>query len=367
MTGQGAFCLRLAALVAILASGLGCRTLESLGKFDPARQSRPPLQPNRRVLIEVPVGLPAIEYPVIDPPTEAGLELGRKLFYDKSLSADGQVSCGSCHNPRYAFSDNRPLAIGVGGKQHRRHTPTLFNTVFNKSFFWDGRAATLEAQAVAPFTNPEEMGLTEAVLLQRLNDNSIYGDLFERTFGPGPISMLKIGRALATFERTILSGQSLFDKFNSLGNRRALSQPAARGLDLFVNRARCAVCHQLGKEYALFTDGLYHNLGVGVNAKGELRDLGRYEVTRNDADRGAFKTPTLRNITQTRPYMHDGSIESLAGVIEFYDQGGRPNRYQSKLIRPLNLSAQDKLDLLAFLDSLAGTPVANIGPPEGEQ
>ncbi|MCC6535963.1 MAG: cytochrome-c peroxidase [Bryobacterales bacterium] len=353
--------------VVALGVGCGCSTLESLGKFDPLRQTKPPVQPNQRVLIEIPVGLPQIEYPVMDPPTEAGLELGRKLFYDKSLSADGQVSCGSCHNPRYAFSDNQPLATGVGGKTHRRHTPTLFNVAYGKSFFWDGRAATLEAQAVAPFTNPEEMGLTEAILLQRLNDNSIYRDLFERNFGPGPISLQKVGRALATFERRILSGHSLFDKFNSLGNRRALSQTAARGLDLFVNRARCAICHQLGKEYALFTDGLYHNLGVGATAQGELRDLGRYEATKNDADRGAFKTPTLRNITQTRPYMHDGSIASLADVIEFYDRGGRPNRYQSKLIRPLNLSAQDKLDLLAFMDGLAGVPVGNIGPPEGEQ
>ncbi|MBM3795335.1 MAG: cytochrome-c peroxidase [Acidobacteria bacterium] len=310
------FTLRVLAAV-VLCLACGCKTLESLGKLDPFHQSRPPLQPNRPVVIVVPVGLPRIEYPVMDPPSEAGLELERKLFYDKSLSADGQVSCGSCHNPRYAFSDNRSIAIGVGFKKHRRHTPSLFNVVYLKSFFWDGRTPTIETQAVEPFLNPEEMELAEQELLKRLNDNSIYQDLFERTFGPGPISLLKVGRAIATFERTILSGHSLFDKFNSLGNRRALSGSAARGLDLFVNRARCAVCHQVGKEYALFTDGLFHNLGVGVTAKGELRDLGRYEVTRNDADRGAFKTPTLRNITQTRPYMHDGSIESLADVIEF--------------------------------------------------
>lgn len=322
----------------------------------------------RRVLkVELPVGLPPVEFPPGSPPTEAVIELGRRLFYDKNLSLDGSIACSSCHNPRYGFSDNKPIAIGLGGRKGTRNSPTLFNVGYGKAFGWAGRAAGLEDASRNPLLHVAEMGQTEAELEKRLNDNSIYRNLFERAFGPGPISVQKVVRAMAIFQRLMLSGNSLFDKYMYLGNTKALSQGALRGLALFEKRGNCVVCHQIGKEFAIFTDGQFHNLGVGVNAKGELADLGRYEVTRQEADKGAFKTPTLRNILQTRPYMHDGSLQSLSDVVEFYNAGGRPNRYQSKLIRPLNLTPDEKLDLLAFLESLGGEPVPHISPPEGEQ
>lgn len=322
----------------------------------------------RRLLkIETPVGLPPIVHPEGSPPTEAAIELGRKLFYDKNLSLDGTISCSSCHNPRYGYSDNKVVAAGLGGKKGLRNSPALYNVAYAKILGWDGRAADLEEHARLPLFNPSEMGQTTGGLEQRLSDNSIYRNLFERAFGPGPITIVKIARALAIFQRLILSGNAAFDKFMYLGNPKAISQAAKRGLALFEKRGNCVVCHQAGKEFSLFTDGQFHNLGVGVNAKGELTDLGRYNVTKVEADKGAFKTPSLRNVTQTRPYMHDGSLSSLAEVIEFYSAGGRPNRYQSRLIRPLNLTADEKLDLLAFLESLAGEPMPHIGPPEGEQ
>ena len=322
---------------------------------------------DKAVKVEVPIGLPPIPYPAGGSPMEASIELGRRLFYDKNLSLDGSVSCASCHNPRFGFSDNRPVGLGVGGRRGTRNSPSLFNVAYGKTFFRDGRVDTLDQQATGPLTDPQEMAQTPEALEKRLNDNSIYRSMFARAYGPGPITLAKTSRALAVFERLLLSGNSLFDKFAYLGNRKALTAEAVRGLEIFGGRGNCSICHQFGKEFALFTDGQFHNLGVGANERGELADLGRYRVTKSEEDKGAFKTPTLRSIALTRPYMHDGSLSSLSAVVEFYSQGGRPNPHLSKLIRPLNFTAQDKIDLLAFLESLTGEPVAQIGPPEGEQ
>ena len=348
------------ACLALAAAG-ACQVHGNLQKAPPANEADKPVK------IEAPIGLPPVPFPPGSPPTEATIELGRRLFYDKNLSIDGSVSCASCHNPRFGFSDNRPVAEGAGGRKGKRNSPTIFNVAYGKIFGMDGRAATLEAQAAGPMSGTLEMAHAPPALEKKLNDNSIYRSMFERAYGPGPVTFEKTTRALASFQRIVVTGSSLYDKFMYLGNRRALSQAAARGLEIFTKRGNCAVCHQLGKEFALFTDGQFHNLGVGANERGELADLGRYNVTRNDADKGAFKTPTLRNVTQTRPYMHDGSLSSLGEVVEFYSNGGRRNPYLSKLIRPLGFSAQDKIDLLAFLEALTGEPVPNIGPPEGEQ
>ena len=331
-------------------------------------QTAPPAPNADKVIrVEVPVGLPPIPATANAAPTQGRFELGRRLFYDKNLSIDGSVSCAVCHNPRFGFSDNRVVAEGAGGAKGTKNSSTILNVAFGKAFFFDGRATSLEEQAAVPLLNPKEMGNSREALEKRLNDNSIYRLMFERAYGPGAITVEKVSQALAVFQRLILSGNSAYDRYMYLGNRRAISQEAIRGLDLFTKRANCAVCHQLGKEFALFTDGQFHNLGVGADAQGRLADSGRYNVTKNEADRGAFKTPTLRNITQTRPYMHDGSLTSLATVIEFYNDGGRSNPHLSRLIRPLNLSAQDKIDLLAFLESLTGEPQPHLGPPEGEQ
>ena len=343
------------------AAALSCDTGRNLQIAPPANRE------DRLLKVEIPIGLPPIQFPDGRPPTEAAFELGRRLFYDKNLSLDGSVSCSSCHNPRYGFSDNRPVAEGVGSRKGKRNSPTLFNVAFGRTFQLDGSVTTLEAQTDAPLTGVSEMAHNPAALEIRLRDNSIYRSMFERAYGPGTITAAKAAKALTTFERLILSGNSLYDRYAYLGNQKALSQPAARGLALFTGRGKCSVCHQLGKEFALFTDGLYHNLGVGLNVRGVLTDLGRFNVTKANEDRGAFKTPTLRSVTQTRPYMHDGSLASLTEVVEFYSRGGAPNPYQSKLIRPLHLEAQEKIDLLAFLESLNGEPLPHLGPPEGEQ
>ena len=350
------------AIIAGLALAVSsCDIGSNLQKAPPANAA------DRAIKAVVPIGLPPVPYPPNGAPTEATTELGRRLFYDRNLSLDGSVACASCHNPRYGFTDNRAVGEGVGGRKGTRNSPTLFNVAYGKTFSWDGRAPTLEQQAVNHLGNIAEMAHTPAALEAKLRDNSIYRAMFERAYGPGPITIEKAVKALGVFQRLILSGNSLYDRYTYLGNPKALSQTAVRGLDIFAKRGNCAVCHQLGKEYSLFTDGLYHNLGVGLGARGELADLGRYNVTKAEADKGAFKTPTLRNITQSRPYMHDGSLTSLTEVVEFYNQGGRPNPHLSKLIRPLNLTAQDKIDLITFLESLSGEPVPNIGPPEGEQ
>jgi cytochrome c peroxidase len=342
-----------------LALGAACEINSNL-------QKAPPVNAADRVMkVEVPIGLPPINFPG-GPPTEGAFELGRRLFYDKNLSLDGSVSCASCHNPRFGFSDNRPVSEGVGGRKGARNSPTIFNAAYGQIFRWDGGAATLEAQLAIPIAETNEMAHSPAVLETKLRDNSIYRSMFERAYGPGFITFDKIAKALAVFERLVLSGNSLYDRYAYLGNRKMLSQSAIHGLEIFTGRGNCAVCHQLGKEFALFTDGGFHNLGVGVDARGRMADLGRYNVTKVEADKGAFKTPTLRNITQTRPYMHDGSLASLAEVVEFYNAGGRRNPHQSKLIRPLNFDAQDKIDLLAFLEALTGEPIPHIGPPEGE-
>ena len=299
-------------------------------------------------------------YPPGSSPTEGKIELGRKLFYDKNLSLDGSVSCSSCHNPRYGFADIRPVSEGVGGRKGTRNALTVFNAGYETLFFWDGRAHKLEQTAILHFTTIHEMAQTPEALEAKLRDNSIYRAAFERAYGQQAITMANTANALAIFLRTVLSGSSLFDKFLYLGNRRALSQSAARGFELFTHQAGCNACHVIGKENALFTDGKFHNTGIGS-------DPGRFAITKVEADRGAFKTPSIRNITQTRPYMHDGSLASLSEVVEYYNAGGRRTANLSRLIRPLGLSAQDKIDLIAFLESLTGEPAPHIGPPEGEQ
>jgi cytochrome c peroxidase len=339
-------------LAAVLA-GVSCSG-GNLQKAPPAALA------DRAIKVEIPIGLPPISYPAGGAPTEAKIELGRRLFYDKNLSLDGSVACSSCHNPRFGFADIRPVSEGVGGRKGTRNSPSLINVAYGTLFFWDGRAQSLEAPASEQLSNITDMAHSPEALEAKLKDNSIYRAMFERAYGPGTITKAKLTNALAVFQRLILSGNSLFDKYTYLGNPRALSQSAVHGLELFTRRANCATCHQIGKQYALFTDGKFHNLGVGS-------DPGRYSVTKAEADRGAFKTPTLRNITQTRPYMHDGSLSSLTEVVEFYSAGGRRNPNLSKLIRPLDLSAQDKIDLIAFLESLSGEPAPHIGPPEGEQ
>ncbi len=309
------------------------------------------------VEIKSPLGLPPVPFPANNPPTAETIALGRELFFDRNLSFDRTVSCATCHDPQTGFSDGKKVSTGVGSKTGLRNAPTILNAVFNPIQFWDGRAASLEAQIMEPLTNTVEMAHTLEGVERRLSDSGDYKTRFEKVFGPGKITSDKIGKAIAAFERTLISGNSAFDRYLYVGDKSALSASAARGLEVFRDpkRGNCVLCHSINENFALFTDNKFHNLGVGVDSVGELTDLGRYEVTRQEADKGAFRTPTLRNVARTAPYMHDGSLKTLKEVVDFYVGGGTSNPFRDKEIRPLDfLSGQDRTDLVAFLEALSG-------------
>lgn len=326
-----------------------------------------PAQPIGAIIaLPTPLGLPPVPIPADNPPTAEAIELGRRLYFEKQLSSDNSISCASCHNPALHFADGLKVARGVGAQQGTRNTPTTLNTAYNLTQFWDGRAASLEQQAGGPIANPLEMNLPHEVVVTKLSAVQSYRDEFTKVFGPGPITMDKVQKALASFERTLLSGNSPFDRYQYGGEKNALSDSAIRGLAVFTdkNRGNCVACHTIGEKSALFTDNLFHNLGTGMDANGELKDLGRYNETKVEADRGAFRTPSLRNVAQTAPYMHDGSLKTLQEVIDFYIGGGNSNPQLDQQIKPIVLSAQERADLIAFLESLTGELPANVEPPD---
>jgi cytochrome c peroxidase len=318
--------------------------------------------------IRAPLGLPPVPIPADNPPTAQTIALGRKLFYDMRLSKDNTVSCASCHNPNLAFTDGRPVARGVGGMLGIRNAPTLLNAAYSPLQFWDGRAKSLEEQSAAPIEDPVEMNQKHEVSVSKIGNDPAYQAEFAQAFGPGNVDLPKIQKSLASFERTLLSGNSPFDQYQYGGNKQALSPAAIHGLALFQDpqKANCAVCHTIDKNYALFTDGKFHNTGAGVNGAGDFTDLGRFKPTRIETDKGEFKTPTLRDVALSAPYMHDGSLKTLKDVVDFYAGGGNSNPFLDKEMKPLNLSAQDRADLVKFLESLTGDMPTNAGPPEKE-
>ena len=314
------------------------------------------------VTINAPLGLPPVPVPPDNPTTAEAIALGEKLFFSPMLSVDGTLSCASCHNPRKGFADDRAISPGVSGKTGKRNAPTVHNAAYNGLQFWDGRAPTLEEQASGPMMNPVEMAHTaEGVLQQCANDEGLR-KMFESAFGAAPdgqspVTMGRVTQALAAYERTLLRANSPFDRYLYGGDKKALSDGAVRGLAVFRDAAKgnCVACHTIGETYALFTDNQFHNIGAGMNAEGELTDLGRYEVTKREGDQGAFRTPSLRNVALTAPYMHDGSLKTLKDVVDFYIGGGNSNPYRDKLIKPLtHLTGQERADLVAFLESLTG-------------
>ncbi len=273
--------------------------------------------------------------------------LGKQLYFDGRLSKSGQVPCAFCHNPFAGFADPRQTSIGIDGKVGGRQAPTVFNTAFNPIQFWDGRAGSLEEQAIGPIQNPVEMGETHEHVVAKLRGIKGYQAQFRSVFGTD-VNLQGIAEAIAAYERTIISTNSPFDRY-ALGETQALSEAAVRGMALFKGKARCLMCHN-GPN---FTDNQFHNLGVPqVGPRKE--DLGRYEMTKIERDKGAFKTPTLRSIAETAPYMHDGAFGALEEVVAFLNQGGGPNPYLSPLLKPLNLSGTEQADLIAFLKSLSG-------------
>ncbi len=288
------------------------------------------------------------------PPTnlsyKAKVELGKQLYFDGRLSKNGAVSCAFCHIPDAGFADPRQFSFGVGGKKGGRQAPTVFNTAFNPTQFWDGRAGSLEEQAIGPIHNPVEMAETHENVVAKLNKIKGYRNQFRAVFGTD-VSLQGIAEAIAAYERTIISTNSAFDKYVK-GDKGAMSDTAVRGMALFRGKARCILCHN-GPN---FTDNQFHNLGVPQ--VGPLKeDLGRYNVTRQERDKGAFKTPTLRSIAETAPYMHDGVFVTLEEVVDFLDSGGIPNPWLSPEMKPLNLTKQEKADLIAFLKTLSGAPI----------
>lgn len=306
--------------------------------------------------IEMPMGLPPVPVPADNPLTVEKVALGKKLYFDPRLSGDGTVSCASCHNPKLGFGDGQKTSLGVNHQAGARNAPTVMNAAFGKSQFWDGRAASLEEQAAGPIANPIEMNLPHGECTDRLAQDKEYKRLFAAAFGDGAVTMDRVQKAIASYERTIVTGNSPFDRYYYGKDKPALSEGAARGLALFLDKEKgnCAVCHLVGEESAVFTDGKFHNLGAGLSPEGELTDLGRYEVTKVEADKGAFKTPSLRNVAQTGPYMHNGSLKTLRAVVDFYAGGGSSNPYLDKDIRPLSLTGKERADLVEFLESLTG-------------
>lgn len=348
------------------------------------------------------LGLPTPLVPADNPQTPEKIALGKVLFEDKRLSADGTVSCSTCHDPRRAFTDGRTVAQGAGKRRGTRNTPTLWNAAFYASFFWDGRRPSLEAQAQDPLTNPAEHGLGDVqAVLTVIRRDSAYQRLFSAAFNvrAADITFDLVARALAAFERSLIAGNSAFDRYEYGKDPTALSEPALRGLALFRGKALCGSCHTIGPYDASFTDNIFHNLGIGselvdtslfqaLNAlrtgldQGMTLDgivfrdkrvsaLGRMlaDSKRKRSNRlgfktlGSFKTPTLRNVALTAPYMHDGSLATLEDVVDFIDRGNESGNNIDPLFRPLNLTPQDKVDIVAFLNSLTS---ATLTTPQQE-
>ncbi|UJS16231.1 MAG: c-type cytochrome [Candidatus Jettenia sp.] len=299
-----------------------------------------------------PIGpLPPAKIPADNPQTPAKIELGKKLFFDPRLSGNNWISCATCHNPALGFADGLPRFIGgPDSKEGGRHSPTIINCAYNEVQFWDGRAPTLEAQAIGPMQNPDEMFETLDNAVRKLSKLPDYVKAFQEVFGTG-VTVDGIAKALAAFERTIIYANSPFDKYMQ-GDANAMNESAKRGMNLFNGKAECIICHN-GPN---FTDNKFHN--IGVPAEGPIKeDLGRYNITKNESDKGAFKTPTLRNITDTAPYMHDGFFSTLFEVVLFYNAGGGRSENKSPHIHPLRLTPEEINDLIEFLKALTGEPV----------
>jgi cytochrome c peroxidase len=300
--------------------------------------------PARIPLDQIPLGLPERSIPSDNPLTDTRVRLGRRLFFDPILSADRTIACASCHRPDHGFaSAGRPL--GIRGRQLSRRAPTLRNRAFGKSFFWDGRADSLEHQALLPIADADEMGSSVAESLRRLQADKGYKAMFDASF-PDGVTAVNLGKALASFERVLLRGASNVDSFRAKGEHGALSAQERHGLWLYESKARCWRCHS----GANFTDESYHNTGVSWG--NQPLDLGRFAVTKKDEDRGKFKTPTLRGVALTGPYMHDGTLSTLEDVVGFYNRGGRANPNLDNLVSPLTLTDEEMRDLVAFLKGL---------------
>ena len=305
---------------------------------------------------KVPIGLEDPPVPADNPMTVEKVALGRQLYFDPRLSKDNTVSCATCHDPTRGWTDQLAVSTGVGGKQGTRSSPTVLNTAYQTFQFWDGRAGSLEEQALGPIENPVEMAESLDNVVQKLSAVPAYRAQFAAVFGTD-VTRDGIAKAIAAFERTALAGNSRWDQYEA-GDKSAMSAAEVRGLELFRTKANCNACHAGFN----MTDDVFHNIGTGMVK--QQPDLGRHLVTKQDKDRGAFKTPTLRDITRTAPYLHDGSEPTLESVVEYYNKGGFANPWLDVQMKPLNLTDSEKQDLVAFLKALDSQPPLEIAPPD---
>lgn len=369
------------ALRTLFSGVLACALASFLGGLPLASQSP------EEFTLPLPPGVLAPIVPDDNPLTAEKVSLGHKLYFDVRLSADDTVSCATCHDPTKGFADGKALATGIGGKTGARNSPTVLNSAFNDFQFWDGRAATLEEQSKGPLINPVEMGMaSHDAVVAKLQKAPEYPPLFQKAFGSGPITIDNVARVIASYERTVFSFQAPFDRFIA-GDKSAMSESAQRGWALFNGKARCNNCHGYVASVPTLTDNKFHNIGVAAHAanfsetarkaaqSGDLAalahtpgysELGRFLVTKEQKDIGAFKTPGLRDIALTAPYMHDGSQRTLAEVIEFYNKGGENNPYLDGGIRPLQLTDQEKADLVEFLQALTSEDLKRFAKPSGQ-
>ncbi len=383
--------MRIHLVAALLLGGVLCGAIMAQG--GPSRDQGAPL------------GLPPVPIPADNPQTPAKIALGDKLFHDKRFSTTGEVSCATCHEKEKAFTDS-PLSVseGINKLTGTRNAPTVLNAVYMKTMFWDGRSPSLEDQSLHPFINPVEMGLSDhEPILAVIRKDPEYLGAFKDVFGKTgeAITMKEVTQAIASFERDQVLGDTPFDRWYFGGEEGAMTAAQKRGYALFINEGRCVSCHTIEQTQALFTDNRFHNIGVGINdvqedvpelarefVRAELTntevditvltnkktsELGRFAVTHVFDGLGAFKTPTLRNVAATAPYMHDGSLKTLRDVVVHYNNGGvtekddRVNDFLSGGIRPLNLSDQQIDDLVAFMEALTSPEYADLAAKSGQE
>lgn len=334
-------------------------------------------------------GLPPLALPAALAADRGRVELGRKLFFDRRLSSNGTMSCAMCHVPEEGFTSRASrTALGIEGKSLQRNAPSLLNVAWQPALFHDGRESSLLAQVWLPLLHPDEMGnASSAQVLRRIRAMPDYAGRFERVFnGAGP-SVSTLAAAIAAFEASLVSANSRFDRWRYEGQQAVLSDEEQSGFGIFTGKGRCAVCHTIGPQHALLADGKYHVTGAGLATApgrsfvvplargvetvlsdadlsafgpGPLPDLGRFDVSLDPADRHAFKTPSLRNVSASAPYMHDGSLATLEEVVDFYDRGAGDVAGKSPLLLPLGLDTTEKRALVAFLRALDGANLARL-------
>jgi cytochrome c peroxidase len=351
-------------------------------------------QPRSQDQVGFPSALTASMIPPASPLTPATVALGEKLFFDSRLSGDGTVACATCHDPARAFTDGRPTSVGIHGRISQRNAPTLLNALYNKTQFWDGRANTLEQQAALPITNSFEMGSASiADAASRIAGDKDYQEQFMLAFGRG-VNEQDMLRAIASYERTLVSFDSPFDHFIA-GDKDAISDAAKSGWELFNTKARCNLCHALTDnrpDFTVFTDNDFHNIGIGIirhhvvslaqqaerelahgnlqaiddaAIESEVSTLGRFLITKKQSDLASFKTPDIRNILVTGPYFHDGSMETLWDIVDHYNKGdGLTDPWLDEDIQPLALTEPEIDDLVAFLASLTSPQYKELGDKE---